>query len=96
MSDGKRKENNKKNIRRMTTAVERMKKTSWYAIVIHNDDTKVKIKIAYDFVGRFNNMFAELLTKHRIYKAVICSKEKDISDIENEYGLVGVTHESKR
>ena len=41
-------------------------------------------------------MFAGLLTKHRIYKAVICSKEKDISDIENEYGLVGITHESKR
>lgn len=62
-----------------------MKKKSWYAIVIHNDCTKVKIKIAYDFVGRFNNMFTELLTKHRIYKAVICSEEKDISDIENEY-----------
>ena len=30
-------------------------------------------------------MFTELLTKHRIYKAVICSEEKDISDIENEY-----------
>lgn len=62
-----------------------MKKKSWYAIVIHNDYTKVKIKIAYDFVGRFNNMFTKLLTKHRIYKAVICSEEKDISDIENEY-----------